>query len=78
MAVNREDLPEEYREIWDELLMPVDTNIKIKDVILKGIRKCYCKFNHIVFLPENYELNRQVANDWIYELLSSDKPCMIS
>lgn len=52
--------------------------MKIKDVILKGIRKCYCKFNHIVFLPENYELNRQVANDWIYELLSSDKPCMIS
>lgn len=34
MAVKREDLPKEYQEIWDELLMPVDTNIKIKDVIL--------------------------------------------
>lgn len=52
--------------------------MKLKDIILKGIRKCYCKFSNIVFLPENYELDRQVANDWIYELLSSDKPCMIS
>lgn len=33
-TVTRENLPEEYREIWDELLMDVDTNIKIKDVIL--------------------------------------------
>ena len=33
-AVKREDLPKEYQEIWDELLMPVDTNIRIKDVIL--------------------------------------------
>lgn len=49
-----------------------------KDFILKAIRKCYCKFFNLQFLPENYELNRQNANDMIYELLISDKPCMIS
>lgn len=32
--MTREELPEELREYWDELLMPVDTNIKMKSVIL--------------------------------------------
>lgn len=32
--VKREDLPSEYREIWDDLLMPVDTNITLESVIL--------------------------------------------
>lgn len=32
--VSRNDLPENYREIWDRLLMPVDTNISFDDVIL--------------------------------------------
>jgi SpoVK/Ycf46/Vps4 family AAA+-type ATPase len=32
--VTREDLPERYREIWDNLLMPVDTNISLDSVIL--------------------------------------------
>lgn len=39
MGVIREDLPNEYKVIWDELLMPVDTNIKIKDVILSDENK---------------------------------------
>lgn len=30
----KETLPEEYRKIWDELLMPVDTDIKLSDVLL--------------------------------------------
>ena len=32
--MTRDELPEEYREIWDNLLMPVDTNISFDDVIL--------------------------------------------
>lgn len=52
--------------------------MKLKDIILKGIRKYYCKLNNLVFLPENYVLDRQLANDWMYELLVSDNPCMIS
>lgn len=32
--ISREDLPENLREIWDNLLMPVDTNIALDDVIL--------------------------------------------
>ena len=32
--MSRNDLPEDYREIWDRLLMPVDTNISFDDVIL--------------------------------------------
>ena len=39
MAVSRNDLPEEYREIWDNLLMPVDTNIKLESVILTDENK---------------------------------------
>lgn len=39
MAVSRESLPEEYKEIWDNLLMPVDTNIKLDSVILTDENK---------------------------------------
>lgn len=39
MAVSRNDLPEEYREIWDNLLMQVDTNIKLESVILTDENK---------------------------------------
>lgn len=37
--VNKQDLPEEYREIWDNLIMPVDTNIKLSSVILSDENK---------------------------------------
>lgn len=30
----RESLPDEYKEIWENMLMPVDTNIKLTDVLL--------------------------------------------
>ena len=39
MAVSRESLPEEYKEIWDNLLMTVDTNIKLDSVILTDENK---------------------------------------
>ena len=47
-TVNRDSLPLEYREIWDNLLMPVDTNIKIEDVILSDENKEKIK----IFLKE--------------------------
>ena len=34
MAVNPATLPAEYKEIYDELIMPVDTNITLESVIL--------------------------------------------
>lgn len=39
LAINKricETLPPEYREIWDDLLMPVDTNISLESVILSS------------------------------------------
>jgi len=32
--INKEQLPEEYRKLWDDLIMPVDTNISLDSVIL--------------------------------------------
>lgn len=32
--IKKEQLPEEYRKLWDELIMPVDTNIDLDSVIL--------------------------------------------
>lgn len=32
--VSKKELPEEYQELWDELIMPVDTNISFDSVIL--------------------------------------------
>lgn len=43
MAVNRESLPKEYQEIWDELIMPVDTNINFDKVILSPENKAKYK-----------------------------------
>lgn len=37
--VTRDELPEEYKEIWDNLLMPVDTNISLESVILTDENK---------------------------------------
>lgn len=39
MIVKRDDLTGEYREIYDELIMPVDTNISIDSVILSQENK---------------------------------------
>lgn len=45
-----------------------------RDCLLKGMRKVYRK---IVKLPD-CELDREKANEYIYRLLISDKPIMIS
>ena len=37
--INKEQLPEEYRKLWDELIMPVDTNINLDSVILSPENK---------------------------------------
>lgn len=43
--VRKEDLPKEYQDIWDELIMPVDTNISFDSVILSDVnRKKYRQF----------------------------------
>ena len=36
---NKSDLPKEYQELWDELIMPVDTNISFDSVILSDENK---------------------------------------
>lgn len=37
--VKKEELPEEYQKLWDELIMPVDTDIKLERVILSDENK---------------------------------------
>ena len=44
--VKREELPREYQEIWDELIMEVDTNISFDDVILSEDNKS--KYNAFI------------------------------
>lgn len=54
--------------------------MKSKDFFIKGLRKGYTTLtgkSHVA-PQEGYELSREVSNQWIYDLLSSDKPCMIS
>ena len=41
--INKEQLPEEYRKLWDELIMPVDTNISLDSVILSPENKAKIK-----------------------------------
>ena len=44
--INKEQLPEEYRKLWDELIMPVDTNINLDSVILSPENKA--KINRFI------------------------------
>lgn len=46
MAVDKNSLPDEYKEIWDELIMPVDTNISFDKVILSDENKA--KYNAFI------------------------------
>lgn len=39
MTFNVNDLPDEYKEIYEQLIMPVDTNIKLSSVILSDENK---------------------------------------
>ena len=49
-----------------------------RDYILKGLKKTFRIVANPKFDNPSCELDRQRANDLIYELLSSDNPCMIS
>ena len=46
LKINKEQLPEEYRKLWDELIMPVDTNINLDSVILSPENKA--KINRFI------------------------------
>lgn len=52
--------------------------MEIRDIILKGLRKTYRAIANPKFENPNCEMDRQLANNMIYELLSQPKPCMIS
>ena len=49
-----------------------------KDIFIRSLRRLYRVFARKNFLPPDCECNRQIANDMIYELLATDKPCMIA
>lgn len=49
-----------------------------KDILLKGLRKTYRAIAHPTFGNPSCEFDRQRANDLIFDLLSEDRPCMIS
>lgn len=52
--------------------------MKLRDYIIKAVRKCF----RITFRKHFYnppcEMDRQKSNEFILDLLQSDKPCMIS
>ena len=50
----------------------------IKDYILRGLKLSYRKITGKKFLPAECDYNRESSNERIYNLLTSDKPCMIS
>ena len=52
--------------------------MKIKDKILKGCRKIYRSIFRPKFVEPVCEFDRSKANKLIYDLLVTDKPCMIS
>jgi hypothetical protein len=52
--------------------------MQLKDILIRGSKKAYRFFTQKGFLNPKCEINRQVANDQIYLLLTRDEPCMIS
>lgn len=50
----------------------------LRDILLKSARKVYRNVTGKRFMATTATLNRQKANDIIYRLLASEKPCMIS
>lgn len=50
----------------------------IKDIIIRVLKKSYRFLFQKKFLNPKCEIDRQKANDAIYNLLSKDAPCMIS
>lgn len=52
--------------------------MRIKDLIIRILRKVYRVITRKQFLPPMCDCDRQSSNDKIYQLLSSGKPCMIT
>jgi hypothetical protein len=52
--------------------------MKVKDIVIRVLKKSYRKISRKKFLNPKCEMDRQIANDYIYNLLEADKPCMIS
>lgn len=52
--------------------------MRLKDLIIRGVKCIYRKIVRKKFYHPVSEFNRQRANDIIYEELSSSNPCMIS
>ena len=52
--------------------------MKLKDKFLKGCRKVYRKIFTPKFIEPKCEFDRDKANELIFNLLSSENPCMIS
>lgn len=50
----------------------------VRDVTLKSLRKIYQRIARPAFATEDVCIDRAVANDRIFSLLSADAPCMIS
>lgn len=52
--------------------------MKFKDLSARVLKRVYRYITHKKFIKPECDSNRQSANDKIYDLLSSDKPCMIA
>ncbi|WKN32548.1 hypothetical protein PZB74_04215 [Porifericola rhodea] len=52
--------------------------MKFKDILIRGLKKGYRLVIRKQFLNPICDLDRQSSNNKIYDLLISDKPCMIS
>jgi hypothetical protein len=50
----------------------------VKDYLIRGAKIAYRFFSKKKFLNPECDIDRQSANDKIYDLLIKDKPCMIS
>ena len=60
----KSNLPEEYQEIWDNLLMPVDTNITLDQVILTDENKAKIKefIKEIEYSEQLYRYGLEPSN----------------
>lgn len=52
--------------------------IKMKNLLIRVVRKIYRKISCKSFLPPDCDCDRQSSNDRIYKILSSGQPCMIA
>lgn len=52
--------------------------MKVKDIIVRVVRRAYRIISRQKFYPPECDCDRQSSNDKIYELLAAGKPCMIA